>query len=327
MSSGQVQAGLIGRVHTGDALEVLYPALEDKSVSLVSQDIPYNLTDSYQEIVVRSKKPRAEWKKTRESKERGFSVGVGAYDLKPFAIEEHMAQWRRLLKPGGMVVVWHGERQLERIHGFAEREFDLAQLQVLMWHVTNPAPVIRQARLPSAVQFSTLIRTKGPSNRLLQRWKGQGPANHNAWAGPGFPDEINAFEPQFEVDNAWTGPGVFHPDERRKVLDPETGLLVGLKGQKPQWLGMRIVEYFGEEGGLCLDGTAGTGALLVAAWKMGMQVVGAELAGHWAQDANLWLSDVAASDLLARTRRLAAASVQPLRTQARTKVAPPIGTP
>lgn len=249
-------------VVAGDAMRVLYPRLADNTVDLLHTDVPYNLGS----VAIGA----------LEGRESGFQ-SVGDYDDLAYCPTGHFQEWARLMAPSGVAVIWCSDDQLSHFKSLAINVMGAERADSLVWHVSNPTPVIRKSRLLSAAQFAVVARMPGPC-RLAENWVGQGPESHNVWHGP----NVSPLTP-----------------ERRKVTDAEDGSET-VMGQKPQWLAVKVAKLFGLRGGLCLDPHAGSGALLVGAQTTGMQVLGAELRPWWARSGNSWLSDDQYSNLLAR---------------------------
>jgi len=246
----------------GDALTVLYPRLADHSVDLLHTDVPYNLGS--EAIGAMSDRPSG-WR------------SVGAYDDIPYEPIAHFRRWKRILAPSGVAVIWCSDDQVSSFKKMAVDIMGADRADSLVWHVSNPTPVIRKSRLLSAAQFAVVARMPGPC-RLADNWLGQGRESHNVWGGPKVAGQSAQ---KRKVANA--------PDGDDRVM-----------GQKPQWLAVKVAKLFGLRGGLCVDPHSGTGALLVGAHTAGMHVIGAELRPWWAESGNDWLRNEQYSNLLAR---------------------------
>lgn len=246
----------------GDALSVLYDRIPDGSVDLLHTDVPYNLGS--ESIGGMGDRPSG-WR------------SVGDYDDVPYEPIAHFRRWKRIMAPSGVLVIWCSDDQLSEFKKLVVAITKAERADSLVWHVSDPVPVIRKSRLLSAAQFAVVARMPGPC-RLAENWLGQGSESHNVWKGP----KVGA-----------------QTKEKRRVDNPGDGDET-LMGQKPQWLCVKIAKLFGLRGGLCVDPHAGTGALLVGAQTAGMKVLGAELRPWWAESGNAWLQDEQYSNLLAR---------------------------
>ena len=245
----------------GDALDVLYDRLPDGCVDLLHTDVPYNLDATVITNI------------------DGLTSDIGEYDTIPYEPIAHFRRWKRILGVSGVAVIWCSDDQLSIFKKLAVRIMGADRADSLVWHVTNPTPVVRKSRLLSAAQFAVVARMPGPC-RLADNWLGQDAQSHNVWTGP-------------KVSG--------NSKQRRKVVGAPDGS-EGVMGQKPQWLAVKVAKLFGKAGGLCVDPHAGTGALLVGAQTAGMHVLGSELREWWAKSGNEWLSEETYSNLLARIK-------------------------
>ena len=248
-------------VSPGDAL-AFYPVIRSGEVDLLTTDVPFNL--------------EAGANIAKDGRE--FVKGAGAYDRVPYDLEAHASSWGRLMGESGVVVAWCSDKQLSPLHELLTAAGADAT-QTLVWHLTNPTPVIRRSRLLSAAQFAVIARWPGPV-RLIERWLGQDAKSHNVWEGPGAVGRERLI---LAVDS---------PDGDRKLI-----------GQKPLWLARKVAALFGLPGGTAFDPHAGTGALLCGAVDVGMDVMGCELRPWWAEAASKRITKHTAESMLGRVAR------------------------
>ena len=260
------------RILAGDALEVLYPTLDDGSVHLVSVDVPYNLDTSALVIdAFGSNTASAKAKSTHGGK---AVMGGGCYDVAPYDFRPHLNEWLRVLTPGGHAVIWCSDVQFSQIIAVAKADPRTTDAYFLAWHVTNPAPTLRRARPLSGVQIAIVVRRDGAKSKF--NWMGMHREGHNFLEGPTAPPSARL-----------RCPGAPDGEDR-------------LSGEKPVWLAEWVATRYGTPGALCIDPHSGTGALLAGASRCGMSVLGSEIRPWWADRANARVSAVADSSIVAR---------------------------
>lgn len=203
----------------------------------------------------------------------------------PLPVEPLWSQYRRLLKPDGVVVLFgQGVFSVDIING--ARDW---YRYTLIWRKNKPRGHLNAKKRPMSVHEDILVFYPQQPTYNPQKTEGHKPINYavtkhtspNYGAGRPTTNQHGATDryPQSVLDF-----DVVNNDDPSRVHPT----------QKPVPLGRWLVRTYTNPGDVVLDNTCGSGALLRAAVEEGRRAVGIEMDPKMAAHAQKWVGGVVA---------------------------------
>ena len=116
------------KVILGDCYEIL-KTIDDNSIDLILTDPPYNIS-----------RPSNFTKNSDNKKFNNISIDFGDWDQVEIDIESLMIEFKRVLNPGGTIIIFYDIWKCNSLKAIAEK-LGLKQPRVCQWVKTNPVPV------------------------------------------------------------------------------------------------------------------------------------------------------------------------------------------
>lgn len=139
------------QVILGDCYEVL-KTLDKNSVDLILTDPPYNISKS------------SYFKNSDNKKFNNISIDFGDWDQSEINLDSLMFEFKRVLKPGGSVIIFYDIWKSQNLKYFAEKN-GFKQPRVCQWIKTNPVPInSKKNYLSNSIEFFfTFVKGKNPT--------------------------------------------------------------------------------------------------------------------------------------------------------------------
>ena len=129
------------KVILGDCYEIL-KTIDDNSIDLILTDPPYNIS-----------RPSNFTKNSDNKKFNNISIDFGDWDQVEIDIESLMIEFKRVLKPGGTIIIFYDIWKCNSLKAIAEK-LGLKQPRVCPWVKTNPVPInSKKNYLSNGIEF------------------------------------------------------------------------------------------------------------------------------------------------------------------------------
>ena len=129
------------KVILGDCYEIL-KTINDNSIDLILTDPPYNIS-----------RPSNFTKNSDNKKFNNISIDFGDWDQVEIDIESLMIEFKRVLKPGGTIIIFYDIWKCNSLKAIAEK-LGLKQPRVCQWVKTNPVPInSKKNYLSNGIEF------------------------------------------------------------------------------------------------------------------------------------------------------------------------------
>ncbi len=248
----QDQVGFLpNRVVRGDCLRLL-TSIPTESVDLVLSDLPYGQT-------------RNQWDK-------------------PIPLESLWEQYRRIIKPRGVIALTATGAFVADLIDAAR---DLFRYQIV-WRKNKPTGFLNAKRRPLRAHELVLVFYKAQPTFSRQMTSGHKPS-HACTRRPRKDGRRHSPNYGFEADTNVTYSGGLTKRHPTDVLDvPIVNNDDPIKKhptQKPVPLGEWFIKSFTRDGDLVVDNACGTGAFLVAAKRLGRRYWGCDLSQGYCAEA------------------------------------------
>lgn len=142
----------INQIINDDCLNIL-PQIESNSIDLILTDPPYLISRD------------SNFSKGGDNKKFNvISIDFGEWDKKELNFNSLFKEWKRILKPGGTLIIFYDIWKCSELKEFAEK-FGFKQPRVCQWVKTNPVPINSKINyLSNAVEFFfTFVKDKKPT--------------------------------------------------------------------------------------------------------------------------------------------------------------------
>lgn len=139
------------KVILGDCYEVL-KTLDKNSVDLILTDPPYNISKS------------SYFKNSDNKRFNNISIDFGDWDQVEIDIESLMIEFKRVLKPGGSMIIFYDIWKCSILKSIAEK-LGFKQPRVCQWVKNNPVPInSKKNYLSNSIEFFfTFVKGKNPT--------------------------------------------------------------------------------------------------------------------------------------------------------------------
>ena len=128
------------KVILGDCYEIL-KTIDGNSIDLILTDPPYNIS-----------KP-SYFKNSDNKKFNNISIDFGDWDQVEIDIESLMIEFKRVLKPGGTIIIFYDIWKCNSLKAIAEK-LGLKQPRVCQWVKNNPVPInSKKNYLSNGIEF------------------------------------------------------------------------------------------------------------------------------------------------------------------------------
>ncbi|HWP42104.1 MAG TPA: DNA methyltransferase [Blastocatellia bacterium] len=249
-----VPEGLIDRLHNRPCIEVLRK-IPSGTIDLAFADPPFNLTKSY----------------------NGYSDDLRESDYLGWC-KRWLTEYRRVVKPGGAIIVLNLPKWAFRLADFLSRT---NELYLQNWVVWNALPEPKGALMPA--HYSLLYFTKGPKASRFNHCsmeRGWEPFDEAVFP-PDRPDVCNrraCIRKRRGSSDLWRGEltDIWHDIHRvrRSKVCAEEGRAHPC--QTPEQLVDRIIRLTTNPGDLVLDAFAGVGTTALVARRLGRRFIAIE---------------------------------------------------
>lgn len=129
------------QVILGDCYEVLR-TIDRNSIDLILTDPPYSIS-----------KPSNFKKNSDNKKFNDISIDFGHWDQSEIDLDSLMFEFKRILKPGGSVIIFYDIWKSQNLKYFAEKN-GFKQARVCQWVKTNPVPINSKVNyLSNGIEF------------------------------------------------------------------------------------------------------------------------------------------------------------------------------
>lgn len=129
------------KVILGDCYKIL-KTIDDNSIDLILTDPPYNIS-----------RPSNFTKNSDNKKFNNISIDFGDWDQVEIDIESLMIEFKRVLKPGGTIIIFYDIWKCNSLKAIAEK-LGLKQPRVCQWVKNNPVPInSKKNYLSNGIEF------------------------------------------------------------------------------------------------------------------------------------------------------------------------------
>ena len=129
------------KVILGDCYEIL-KTINDNSIDLILTDPPYNIS-----------RPSNFTKNSDNKKFNNISIDFGDWDQVEIDIESLMIEFKRVLNPGGTIIIFYDIWKCNSLKAIAEK-LGLKQPRVCQWVKNNPVPInSKKNYLSNGIEF------------------------------------------------------------------------------------------------------------------------------------------------------------------------------
>ena len=129
------------KVILGDCYEIL-KTIDDNSIDLILTDPPYNIS-----------RPSNFTKNSDNKKFNNISIDFGDWDQVEIDIESLMIEFKRVLNPGGTIIIFYDIWKCNSLKAIAEK-LGLKQPRVCQWVKNNPVPInSKKNYLSNGIEF------------------------------------------------------------------------------------------------------------------------------------------------------------------------------
>jgi DNA modification methylase len=129
------------KVILGDCYEIL-KTIDDNSIDLILTDPPYNIS-----------RPSNFTKNSDNKKFNNISIDFGDWDQVEIDIESLMIEFKRVLKPGGSIIIFYDIWKCSILKSIGEK-LGLKQPRVCQWVKNNPVPInSKKNYLSNGIEF------------------------------------------------------------------------------------------------------------------------------------------------------------------------------
>lgn len=216
----------VGKIIHGDALKIM-KKLPPRSIDLILTDPPYNVSDPNQTIHSYEKNGR----------KREIRMDFGEWDHGKIKWQDYIDDFVRLLKPNGVLVLFHEALQLGAIGLYLKDRYGFQIRHIGVWIKTNPVPQFRKVKWQNGTEF------------FLVATRNKGSGHHFNW-------------------RLGQSPNYFMHPVSFKRWHPT---------QKPEPLVEWVMKYWSFENDVVLDPFAGSGTTLVVAERLNRRWIGIEI--------------------------------------------------
>ena len=229
--------------------EDLTSAIPDESADLVLTDPPYNISNETK--IFRDYRKNDGLNGSVRSKRKGgdVSFNFGSWDY-TFQPEPFLEEAKRILKPGGSLIVWTSDQLFGTYQTWAREDQVMVIKSPLAWIKTNPMPQFRLTNYRYALEF------------MIWLAKGQPSADQFI------------FGKQEDMVNYFVAPLCSGNERLKEVRDG--GSRAVHPCQKPLRIHEALVSRHCPKGGLVVDFFGGVGTTAMAAYKHGRQFISIE---------------------------------------------------
>lgn len=127
--------------------------IDNNSINLILTDPPYNISRESNFT-----------KNSTNTKFNKISIDFGDWDKEELDLESLFSEFKRVLKPGGTVVIFYDVWKSERLKQVAEK-YGFRQPRICQWVKNNPTPINSKINyLSNAIEFFfTFVKGKNPT--------------------------------------------------------------------------------------------------------------------------------------------------------------------
>jgi site-specific DNA-methyltransferase (adenine-specific) len=140
------------RVILGDCYDIL-KTIDKNSIDLILTDPPYNISR------------QSNFTKNSDNKKfNNISIDFGDWDQEEIDLESLMIEFKRVLKPGGVIIIFYDIWKCNNLKSIAEK-LGLKQPRVCQWVKNNPVPInSKKNYLSNSIEFFfTFVKGKNPT--------------------------------------------------------------------------------------------------------------------------------------------------------------------
>lgn len=140
------------QIINGDCYNAL-KNIDNNSINLILTDPPYNISRESNFT-----------KNSTNTKFNKISIDFGDWDKEELDLESLFSEFKRVLKPGGTVVIFYDVWKSERLKQVAEK-YGFRQPRICQWVKNNPTPINSKINyLSNAIEFFfTFVKGKNPT--------------------------------------------------------------------------------------------------------------------------------------------------------------------